>query len=77
MITSQKTLELVQNILKYWAENDPFTVGHTFINEKGDIEIHTISLCGYCIGELFSKFRHIIVSTSVQFPGHLEVVINL
>lgn len=77
MMNSQQALELVQQILVYWAENDPFTREHTFINEKGDIEIHSISISGYCIGELFNKFKHIMVSTSLQFPGHLQMVINL
>lgn len=77
MMTSEEAMELVQIILKKWAEYDKFTSEHTYINENGDIEIHSISLSGYCIDELFSKFRHIMVSTSVQFPGHLEMVINL
>lgn len=77
MMTSEEALELVQIILKKWAEYDKFTSEHTFINTFGDIEIHSHSLSGYCIGELFSKFKHIMVSASVRFPGHLEMVINL
>lgn len=77
MMTSQQALVLVQDILKKWSEYDKFTSEHTAINEYGDIEIHSISLSGYCLGELFSKFRHITVYASMSFPGHLEMVINL
>lgn len=74
MMTSQQALKLAQHILDYWAENDPFTQEHTFINENGDIEIHSINLCGSCIGKLSNEFRLILVSTSVQFPDHIRVV---
>lgn len=77
MITSQQALKLVQLILDYWAENDPFTREHTFINENGDIEIHSISLGGRCIGALNTEFEHIQVSTSLQFPDHIRVVCSL
>lgn len=77
MKTSQQALKLAQYILNRWGENDHFTKEHTFINENGDIEINSISLSGSCIGNLSNEFRHIHVSTSVLFPGHIRVVCNL
>ena len=77
MMTSQQALKLAQHILGYWGEYDSFTAEHTFINENGDIEIHSISLCGSCIGSLSNEFRLIQVSISVQFPNHIRVVCNL
>lgn len=77
MITSQQALKLVQQILDDWAENDPFTREHTFINEDGDIEVHSVNLSGHCIGALMNEFSHVLVSTSLQFPDHIRVVCSL
>lgn len=74
MKNSQHALKLAQHILDYWGEYDSFTAEHTFINENGDIEIHSISLSGSCIVKLGNEFRIIRVSTSIQFPGHIRVV---
>lgn len=77
MITSQKALSLVQQILEDWAENDPFTREHTFINENGDIEVHSVNLCGQCISALMNEFGHVHVSASLQFQDHIRMVCSL
>ena len=77
MITSQQALKLVQQILDYWAENDPFTREHTFINKEGDIEVHSVNLSGHCISALMNEFGHVHVSTSLQFPDHIRMVCSL
>lgn len=77
MMTSQQALELVQQILDDCAENDPFTREHTFINEDGDIEIHSAYLGGHCIRALMNEFDLILVSSSLQFPDHIRVVCSL
>ena len=77
MMTSQQALELVQQILDDWAENDPFTREHTFINENGNIEVHSVSLCGQCISALMNKFWDVHVSASLQFHDHIRMVCSL
>ena len=77
MKASQQALELVQHILDDWAENDPFTRAHTYINEDGDVEVHSAYLSGHCISALVNRFSHVLVLPSLQFPDHIRVVCSL